>query len=159
MSACISYSVTQMITSSNLWHPLVVKGRRVGGGGVGWLEVKGAQPWVEKCESTFHWSNNLFLYIFDRSLFLEKTPYKKQNKQTKKPNWQKQIETIEPYTIIYNTAKDHGAQVCLPGCIQKTCGRILVSFLLQRGSFTNNSQFALRWARGVIVCQQSREME
>ena len=74
--------------------------------------------------SFFH----LFLFFDSRSLIIEKTQYKKQTRQKTK-------ETI--VTIHHNLyiARDHGAQVCLPGCIQITCGRILALFLFIERKF------------------------
>lgn len=149
MYACMPYNVTQKITSFKMTSSGgkgeergigTGRGKNVSGGGGGAMSLKSGSthnfPLVK-------WTFFCCCCCFWQALKKHSTK-NKQTDRKQRNNW----------TIHHNLyiARDHGAQVCLPGCIQITCGRILALFLLYRGSFTNNSQLARRWASDAIVC-------
>lgn len=95
-----------------------------------------------------------FFSISERSLILKDTIQKK--KPRKKNKSDKQIETIEPYTIIYILLRIMEAKYVYRVAFGKPAVEYLRCFFYREGSFTDDNQFQ---ASGAAVSQRSGETE
>lgn len=113
-----------------------------------------------KCGSTllsvklFFFVVFFFFSISERSLILKDTIQKK--KPRKKNKSDKQIETIEPYTIIYILLRIMEAKYVYRVAFGKPAVEYLRCFFYREGSFTDDNQFQ---ASGAAVSQRSGETE